>query len=503
MRLSNLIAPNEGLTLHGEDLSRRSVAKADRDIGGVTADSRQVKEGFLFAAVPGTQQDGRKFLDDAIAKGAVAVLVPEDTNRASIPANVSVITAPDVRLALSGIAARYYPRQPRMIAAVTGTSGKTSTAEFTRGLWSACGHQAASIGTLGLITPTEKRYGSLTTPDSVALHQILDEIAEQNITHAAMEASSHGLDLRRLDHVRISVAAFTNLSRDHLDYHDSMKSYFKAKLRLFNEVLPESNTAVLNADVPEYDELSRVCKARKHKIISYGKKGREITIKDYRPHPRGQIVRFELLGKNREVLLPVIGEFQVWNSLCALGIVIGSGDDADKSASALEKLTGVPGRLEFIGTSASGGAVFVDYAHKPGALENVLNGLRPHVAAHPGARLHVVFGCGGNRDKGKRPLMGGIAQKLADEVIVTDDNPRREEPSEIRKEILAGCTPGPHLREIGDRAKAIETGIENMREGDVLVIAGKGHEPGQIVGDKVLPFDDGDVARRVLRGGKT
>ncbi len=490
MQLSNLIAPGDNARLYGKD----------PDIGGVTADSRNVKAGFLFAAIPGAQQDGRAFIKDAIERGATAVLAPDDTDPKTLPPHVALVTAADPRRALAAFASRYYPRQPAIIAAVTGTSGKTSTVQFAREIWACNGHPSASIGTLGLVTAAESRYGSLTTPDPVTLHHLLDETAGKGITHLAMEASSHGLALSRLDYVRVKAGAFTNLSRDHLDYHSSMEDYLAAKMRLFDALLPEGSPVVLNADAPEFEELSRRAKARRHAVISYGRKGEDIRIISFEPRAQGQRIRFAAMGKDYDVLLPVVGSFQVWNSLCALGVVIGSGEDAAKSVAALEKLTGVPGRLELAGTTATGGAVFVDYAHKPGALENVLTALRPHVTAHPGARLHVVFGCGGNRDKGKRPIMGAIAQRLADEVIVTDDNPRKEIPDTIRQEILAGCTPGPNLREIGDRAKAIYDGMAQLRAGDVLVIAGKGHEKGQIVGDQVLPFDDADVARRALRG---
>lgn len=484
MRLSNLTGPNKGLKLTGPDI----------DITGITADSRKVEQGFLFAAVPGTQQDGRQYIKDAVAKGAVAVLAPEGTSVES----ASLVTAPDVRIALSAFAARFYPRQPENIAAVTGTSGKTSVAQFTRELWAHNGHQAASVGTLGLVTPKEKLYGSLTTPDAVELHRVLDDVAGRGITHLVMEASSHGLDLHRLDNVRVRVGAFTNLSRDHLDYHDSLESYFAAKARLFNELMPSGSTAVLNADVPEFDALATICRARLHTIISYGQNGGDIRLLEHRVGADGQSIRISVQAHHYDLLLPVAGTFQVWNSLCALGIALGSGEDEQKTVEGLEKLTGVPGRLQRIGVSSKGGVVFVDYAHKPGALENVLTAMRAHVAAHPGARLHVVFGCGGNRDKGKRPQMGAIAQKLADVVFVTDDNPRREVPDEIRKDILAGCAPGPDLHETGDRAMAIQTAIAGLAKNDVLVIAGKGHEIGQIVGDKVLPFDDADVAQKAL-----
>ena len=486
MRLSKLIPPNDGAALVGED----------RDVTGITADSRAVKSGYLFVAIPGVKHDGAQFIADAVRQGAAAILAPEGLD---IAHDLPIITTPDVRKTLSGIAARFYPRQPRLIAAVTGTSGKTSTAQFTRELWNLNGHRAASIGTLGLITPTENRYGSLTTPDAITLHRLLDEVANADITHLAMEASSHGLAMHRLDAVRLQVAAFTNLSRDHLDFHPNMEEYFATKLRLFTHILPRGCVAVLNADIPEFQELHQQCHLRGHKIISYGKRGHDIQLQDHQPHPQGQRVKFTAFGTPYEVLLPIIGEFQVWNSLCALGMVVGSGDPVEKAVASLAKLSGVPGRLELIGKTQTGGAVFVDYAHKPDALEHVLTALRPHVAAQGGAKLHVVFGCGGNRDIGKRPLMGAIAQRLADTVTITDDNPRDEMPALIRQAIIAGCAATTNLREIGDRAQAIAEAIATLRTGDVLVIAGKGHEKGQIVGDNILPFDDGEVARQALQ----
>jgi UDP-N-acetylmuramoyl-L-alanyl-D-glutamate--2,6-diaminopimelate ligase len=487
MRLSNLIEPIEGLKLHGQDAA----------ITGLALDSRDVKPGYLFVAVPGTQQDGFSYIDDATRNGAAAVLIPEN-RMPETPFNVPLVTAPDVRAALSSIAARFYPAQPDFIAAVTGTSGKTSVAQFTREIWQANGHESASIGTLGLVTSSGKSYGSLTTPDAITLHKTLDETARRGVTHLALEASSHGIDLHRIDHVRLHAAAFTNLSRDHLDYHDGMESYLAAKLRLFTHLLPEGKTAVLNADAPEFSRLAEACRTRRQTIIGYGRNGKDIRLNEHRLHGDGQVLRFTAMGKNYEVRLPIAGAFQVWNSLCALGLAIASGEAITGAVGALEKVTGVAGRLERIGTTAKGGAVYVDYAHKPGALENVLTAMRAHVAAQAGARLYVVFGCGGNRDKGKRPPMGSIAQKLADVVIVTDDNPRDEIPEKIRADILAGCAKGPNLREIGDRAAAIRAAVAELNDGDVLIIAGKGHETGQIVGNRVLPFDDAAVARQAI-----
>ncbi len=496
MLLSNLTTPVKGAT----------VLRGNPDLTGLTADSRAVQPGFAFVAVPGTEKDGRAFIGDALAKGAVALILPEGSDCSSVPPDIAVAFVPDMRPALSALAASFYPGQPAFIAAVTGTSGKTSTVQFTRELWSLLGHKAASIGTLGLITPEESKYGSLTTPDPITLHQHLHKTAAMGITHLAMETSSHGILLNRLDDVAFKIGAFTNLSRDHLDYHQTMEAYFDAKRLLFQRLLPADGTAVLNADIPEYETLVADCRTRGIKVIGFGAKGTDITLHKAQPVSGGQAIVFGAFGARHEILLPIMGDFQVMNSLCALGLIVGSGEDPARAVAMMEKLSGVPGRMQKIGLTASGGIVFVDYAHKPAGLENVLNGLRPHVLAHPGARLHIVFGCGGNRDKGKRPQMGAIAQRLADEVVVTDDNPRREVPAEIRKDILAGCTPGPHLTEIGDRAAAIHQAVAALKKDDVLVIAGKGHEVGQIVGDKVLPFDDADVARQAIaatheRGG--
>ncbi|MDD3182491.1 MAG: UDP-N-acetylmuramoyl-L-alanyl-D-glutamate--2,6-diaminopimelate ligase [Alphaproteobacteria bacterium] len=488
MRLSNLIAPDSGITVTGEDCL----------ISGITPDSRHVKAGCLYVAIPGTKLDGNTFISEALCRGAAAIVVEGGTDISSLPQGIPTVIVPDARQALSLIASRYYPRQPQIIAAVTGTSGKTSTVQFTRKLWAQGGHQAASLGTLGLISPQTTQYGTLTTPDPVTLHQLIDQLAGEGVTHLAMEASSHGIHLHRLDHVRVNVAAFTNLSRDHLDYHETMEAYFSAKLRLFSTLLRPDGAAVLNADIDEFEDLKGICEARNLRVLSFGRQSRDIKLIDSSPQSSGQLLQLELFGKPYDIHLPIIGTFQIWNSLCALAIAVGSGENPEKMVAALEKLSCVPGRLELIGTTASGGTVFVDYAHKPAALENMLETLRPHVSAHPGAKLHVVFGCGGNRDKGKRPLMGSIGQRLADYVIITDDNPRDENPAQIRQEILSGCQQSETLREIGNRKQAIIEGISALGAGDVLVIAGKGHEEGQIIGDTVLPFCDALEARKVL-----
>lgn len=488
MRLSNLLAKTESA------LS----PSCDRVIAGITADSRQIGANFLFAALPGVKNDGRAFIAEAIAKGAAAILVPEGTSLPEITGDTAVITAREPRLALSHIAAAFYPRQPQTLVAVTGTNGKTSTAQFTREIWSACGHAAASLGTLGIIAPGTAHEGAFTTPDPVMLHKTLDELETNGVTHLAMEASSHGLAQFRLDAVQVRAAGFTNLTRDHLDYHATMEAYAAAKTRLFTEVLQPDGVAVINADTPEAESLAAAARKTRRRVITYGEQGKDLRLLALHPQAQGQILRFDAFGATEEILIPIVGRFQVWNTLCALGMVLGAGEDQKKAIAALGQLTGVRGRVEQVGTLNNGASIFVDYAHTPDGLETVLKALRPHAEAHQG-RLIVVFGCGGNRDKGKRPVMGDIAQRLANRVIVTDDNPRHEIPAEIRKDILAGCTPSPAITENGDRAAAIRQAIGELRAGDVLVIAGKGHESGQIVGDVTHPFDDAEITRAALR----
>jgi UDP-N-acetylmuramoyl-L-alanyl-D-glutamate--2,6-diaminopimelate ligase len=463
--------------------------RADLDISGVTADSRQVRAGYLFAALPGSRADGSQFVADAVKRGAVAVLAPVETALGDLPATVAVLRDSNARRRLALLAAAFYARQPKTIAAITGTSGKTSTADFTRQLWTRLGLQAASLGTLGVVLPDRHIDGALTTPDPVALHKQLAELADAGIDHLAMEASSHGLDQFRLDGVRVQAAAFTNLSRDHLDYHGTLEAYFAAKRRLFTDILRDGGLAVLNADAPEFAPLAELCRARKLKIVSFGQKAGDLRIVSAHSRTDGQDLTIAAFGRNFDIAFPVPGAFQGFNLLAALGLVIGGGADINKVMQAATTLTGVRGRLELVALHPSGAAIYVDYSHKPEGLSAVLGALRPHT----GHRLSVVFGCGGDRDKGKRPQMGEIAERLADDVIVTDDNPRSEDPARIRAEILAGSG---NAREIGDRAEAIRTAVAALSAGDILVIAGKGHETYQIVGDKTLPFDDADVARK-------
>jgi UDP-N-acetylmuramoyl-L-alanyl-D-glutamate--2,6-diaminopimelate ligase len=467
---------------------------AATDVRDLALDSRRVKAGALFAALPGSKSDGRSFVPEAVKAGATAILAPEGSSFADLPnglpQDIAVLTAKEPRRALAMIAARFFGQQPLCIAAVTGTGGKTSTVAFARQLWALEGRESASLGTLGVASRKLSDPGSLTTPDPIALHRILNQLADNGVTHLAMEASSHGLDQRRLDGVKVTAAAFTNLSQDHLDYHADMGSYFETKLRLFTELLPQGGTAVVNLKLADAPRLIETARRRRQRLITFGGEGADIRVLKHRATPLGQLLELALFGAHHVAEFPVAGGFQAENLLAALGLVIGSGSDASKIAGLIGSLTGVPGRIEHVADTPAGGVVYVDYAHKPGALEAVLTALRPHAAR----QLALVFGCGGDRDRGKRPMMGEIATRLADRVIVTDDNPRSEAPAAIRAEILAKA---PGAIEVGDRAEAIRVAMSELRAGDLLVIAGKGHETYQVVGDKTYPFDDAEVARQI------
>jgi UDP-N-acetylmuramoyl-L-alanyl-D-glutamate--2,6-diaminopimelate ligase len=454
-------------------------------------DSRAVKAGDVFFALAGSKTDGRRFIDAAIASGAVAI-----AGNQAPPGDPGVpfVTVPNPRRALALAAARFYPRQPATIAAVTGTSGKTSVAAFTRQIWRGLGHVSASIGTIGLVSQRRTVYGSLTTPDPIALHHELDELAGEGVTHLAFEASSHGLDQYRLDGVRISAGGFTNLTRDHMDYHPDVAHYLAAKLRLFRDLVAVDGAAVISADHDCSDDVIAAARARKLRIITVGRNGdgagEGIRLVDVTIDGFAQRLTLEYRGRRRAIKLPLVGEFQIENALVAAGLAIGTGSEADKVFEAIEHLEGAKGRLELVGEH-NGAPVFVDYAHKPDALAKALQALRPYARG----RLVVVFGAGGDRDAGKRPLMGAIASENADSIIVTDDNPRGENPQAIRAAILAAAK---NAGDIGDRAEAIRTAIASLQPGDALLIAGKGHETGQIVGDHVLPFSDHDAVAAAL-----
>lgn len=458
-------------------------------VTGVALDSRRVQPGFVFFAVPGSTADGMAFVGAAVQAGAVAV-VGEGAAPADLPDHVAYLRATDVRQTLAYTAARIHSRQPATIAAVTGTSGKTSVAEFTRQIFAASGRQAASLGTIGVVTPAETVYGSLTTPDPVTLHETLDHLAGQGITHLAMEASSHGLDQRRLDGVRLTAAGFTNLGRDHLDYHPTAEAYLAAKLRLFDTLLPADGTAVVNADCDHAGEVLAAVTARGIRAVTVGRAGRQLRLASVSRQGFGQALIVEADGRRFDVTLPLAGDFQVSNALVAAGLAMACGEDVSRVLASLSRLAGVKGRLERVG-EVNGALAVIDYAHKPDALAQVLDTLRPYATG----RLVCLFGCGGDRDRGKRPLMGAIAAEKADIVIVTDDNPRSEEPAAIRAAILAAA---PGAREIGDRGKAIRVAVGMLAPGDVLVVAGKGHETGQIVGDKVLAFSDHEAVAAAI-----
>jgi len=465
---------------------------ADVTIRGMTADSRAVKPGYLFAALRGVSSDGLGFIGDAVARGAAAVLCAADASLAADP-GVPVLRAKEPRSALARLAARFYPLQPDKLVAVTGTAGKTSVAVFARQIFAAAGHAAASIGTIGVVGPHGSVYGSLTTPDPVELHATLNDLVLDGVTHAALEASSHGLDQHRLDGVRLQAAAFTNLGRDHMDYHATVEDYFAAKMRLFAELLPEGATAVIDADGPYAARVATIAGDRGQTIISTGAAGTSIRLLSAVPDGLRQVLELDVFGEPMMVELPLAGAFQVSNALVAAGLAIAVGIPAPVAIDALAGLEGAPGRLEKVGVTRSGGAVFVDYAHKPDALDNALAALRPMTTG----KLVVVFGAGGDRDPGKRPLMGEVATRRADVVIVTDDNPRSEEPAAIRAAILAAA---PGAIEIGDRGRAIAEAVAMLGPGDVLCVAGKGHETGQIVKGVVHHFSDHEaVAAAIAR----
>lgn len=462
----------------------------DIEITGLTADSRAVEPGYLFAALPGTRADGRDFIPQALDRGAAALLVPAGTEVEDRRAVVLEAAVPRRRFAQ--MAARFYGAQPATLAGVTGTNGKTSVASFTRQIWTALGHEAASVGTLGVESAKLTYPGGLTSPDPVALHRMLAELADAGVTHAALEASSHGLAQHRLDGLVVTAAAFTNLSRDHLDYHETVEAYFFAKARLFGELLPPGATAVINVDTAEGREMENLAWGRGLKILRVGRAAdADLRLAAAEPEGDGQRLEVRHQDRRHDIGFPLAGPFQAENALLACGLAIACGDTPAEAIGALTELQPVPGRLEKVGESAAGGSVFIDYAHTPDGLRTVLTALRPHARG----RLAVVFGCGGDRDRGKRPEMGRIAAELADRAIVTDDNPRSEAPGDIRADILKAC---PGAREIGDRREAIVQAVGMLGAGDVLVIAGKGHESGQIVGDRILDFSDVAVAREVI-----
>lgn len=487
MTLSNL--------LHG--ISECPDGAGDIIVAGLNSDSRQIKQGDVFAALAGVETDGAAYVESAIENGAVAVVAHHD---ADLPKGLSVpaVLCENPRRTFALMAARFCARQPDVMVAVTGTNGKTSVASFVRQIWRVLGLSAASIGTVGIVSASGTRKLVHTTPDPVEIHTALAELSSQQISHVALEASSHGLAQYRLHGVRFAAAGFTNLTRDHLDYHKTFEAYLAAKMMLFEEVLSEGAAAIINSDMPEAKEIIARCSSRGLVVSSVGRNGSGLKLVSATPQGFGQLLEVEGQYGSYRVYLPLVGDFQTENALMAVGLVVASGGSEPHAMRALEQLQGASGRLELVATTSVGAPVFVDFAHTPDALEHVLRSLRPYASS----RLHVVFGAGGDRDPGKRPEMGKVVSENADVAIVTDDNPRTEEAASIRAAILAKC---PQGIEIGDRAQAIQYAVDNLASGDVLVVAGKGHETGQTVGKKVIPFSDQEavlacVAGRVANG---
>ena len=458
-------------------------------ISGLASDSREVKAGYLFAALPGVKTDGSRFIQEALARGAAAILVPQGAKPQA--GSAAMIEDRDPRRRLALIAARFYGLQPKIAVAVTGTNGKTSVASFVRQLWAGQGLKAASLGTVGVVTPSGAQVLKHTTPDPIELHAILAALAKEGVTHLALEASSHGLQQRRVDGVSFAAGAFTNISRDHLDYHASFDDYFAQKLRLFTELLPQGSAAVIDVDSEAGMRVAAMSEARGLKLISVGRGGKNLRLVSAEIDGFGQTLVIEHGGKQYQVRLPLVGAFQASNALVAAGLAVATGGDAPTVLPMLASLQGARGRLDLAGTARGGAPIFIDYAHTPDALAKALDALRPYVEN----RLVVVFGCGGDRDKGKRPEMGAVAVAKADLAIVTDDNPRNENPAAIRREILAAA---PGAVEIGDRAQAIAAAVAKLERGDVLLVAGKGHETGQTIGTTVTPFSDHDAVKAAL-----
>jgi UDP-N-acetylmuramoyl-L-alanyl-D-glutamate--2,6-diaminopimelate ligase len=468
----------------------------DPVVAGLTLDSRKVQPGFLFAALSGSRADGASFVAEAVRRGASIILAAPDAVLPPLQPAIVVLRDPNPRRRIALMAATFAGLQPSTIAAVTGTNGKSSTVHFVRHIWAALGLSAASVGTLGIVSPGFTRDAGLTTPDPVQLQADVATLAREGVTHLAIEASSHGLDQHRLDGLKLSAAAFTNLTHEHLDYHASMDAYFEAKARLFEGLLPAGGTAVVNADSDRAGQLAEICSRRGLRFWTYGTQGKEFRLLRDEPTPRGQLLAIEALGGTYDVELPLVGGFQASNALAALGLVVATGGDVARAVAALATLSGAPGRLQLVARHRSGAPVYVDYAHKPEALATVLATLRPFARG----KLVVVFGCGGDRDRAKRPVMGEIATRLADYTLVTDDNPRSEEPAAIRAEILGGI-PAERRNwiEIGsDRHAAIEQGMAALTSADdLLLIAGKGHETGQTIKGVTHHFDDAEVAREL------
>ena len=465
-------------------LSDLADVRSDSEVTGFAIDHRKVARGSVFGAFKGAVFSGEDFIDQAVDRGAVAVVARAEAEVPQVPH----LSDPNPRRLFAKLAAKFYAPYPDTVVAVTGTNGKTSTAEMTRQIWRMLGHRSASIGTLGVTTSDDQVKTGLTTPDIVTFLSNMAGLKRMGMTHVAYEASSHGLDQSRAEGVPLAAAAFTNFSRDHLDYHETMDAYFEAKMRLFDELLPPGKPAVVWTDDPKSGEVMERAKARGHRLMTIGRKGETIRLIEQSPSPLGQTLMLEHEGVAHRLALPLIGAYQASNVLTAAGLVLATGGSWAETFSAMQRVAPVRGRLERAVISRAGVPVYIDYAHTPDALEAAIAALRPHVEG----RLIIVFGAGGDRDQGKRPQMGAVATRLSDVVIVTDDNPRSEDPARIRADVMAGA---PGALEVGGRREAIAEAIRLSAAGDIILVAGKGHETGQIVGDRVLPFDDALVAR--------
>jgi len=457
---------------------------SDSEVTGFAIDHRKVVRGSVFGAFRGAVVNGEDFIDQAVERGAVAVIARPEVRADNAP----VLGDPEPRRLFAELASKFYAPYPETVVAVTGTNGKTSTVEMTRQIWRMSGKRSASIGTLGVTTSDDQVKTGLTTPDIVTFLNNMAGLKRMGISHVAYEASSHGLDQHRAEGVPLAAAAFTNFSRDHLDYHETMDAYFEAKMRLFERLLEPGKPAVIWADDPRSDEVIERAQRRGHGLLTVGRKGQTLRLVEQSPTALGQALIVEHGGTSHRLALPLIGAYQAANVLTAAGLVLATGGSWDSTFSAMQRVSPVPGRLERAVISRSGVPVYIDYAHTADALEAAIMALRPHVEG----RLITVFGAGGDRDQGKRPEMGRVATRLSDIVIVTDDNPRGEDPAEIRSAIMAGA---PDASEVPGRREAIAEAIQRARAGDIVLVAGKGHETGQIIGDKVLPFDDVLVAR--------
>jgi len=465
-------------------LSDLADVRSDSEVTGFAIDHRKVARGSVFGAFKGAVFSGEDFIDQAVDRGAVAVVARAEAEVPQVPH----LSDPNPRRLFAKLAAKFYAPYPDTVVAVTGTNGKTSTAEMTRQIWRMLGHRSASIGTLGVTTSDDQVKTGLTTPDIVTFLSNMAGLKRMGMTHVAYEASSHGLEQSRAEGVPLAAAAFTNFSRDHLDYHETMDAYFEAKMRLFDELLPPGKPAVVWTDDPKSGEVMERAKARGHRLMTIGRKGETIRLIEQSPSPLGQTLMLEHEGVAHRLALPLIGAYQASNVLTAAGLVLATGGSWAETFSAMQRVAPVRGRLERAVISRAGVPVYIDYAHTPDALEAAIAALRPHVEG----RLIIVFGAGGDRDQGKRPQMGAVATRLSDVVIVTDDNPRSEDPARIRADVMAGA---PGALEVGGRREAIAEAIRLSAAGDIILVAGKGHETGQIVGDRVLPFDDALVAR--------